>query len=477
MTVTEEKPQIEPMLLEEGGAKLGVSKKAPQLLVASIVCLCAVLAGTCIAWSSPVLSELENENSTLPITQSEGSWISSLLAIGAIVGAPLTGFLVEKFGRKMTNLMLGFPFLASWALIVFTNSVTWLYIARILGGIATGGACVATPMYVSEISEDSLRGTLGAFFQLFLTSGILGVFAISSVVTYKVMSTCCGLITVIFVLLFYFFCPETPTYLLKINKTSDAKNALFRLRGERCGAERVLKQIQEDIDKSSGGNVSIKDLFSNRVTFRGLVATLGLMVFQQLSGINAVIFYSVSIFKLAGSDLDPAVSSIIIAAVQVVMSLAAIGLVEKFGRKTLLMISSTVMGICLAALGYYFRVQTSGEDVTSLGWLPLSSLVLFIVAFCIAYGPIPWMVMGEIFSADVKGAACSLTVIASWSLVFLVTKVFPSMRETLGGDVTFWIFTFMMIVATAFVFFLVPETKDKTLAEVQDELRGHQSRI
>lgn len=106
----------------------------------------------------------------------------------------------------------------------------------------------------------------------------------------------------------------------------------------------------------------------------------------------------------------------------------------------------------------------------------MSSLVLFIVAFCIAYGPVPWMIMGEVFSADVKGAACSLTVLASWSFVFLVTKVFPTMNETLGSDITFWIFTFMMVVATAFVFFLVPETKDKSLAEVQDELRGHQSR-
>lgn len=116
--------------------------------------------------------------------------------------------------------------------------------------------------------------------------------------------------------------------------------------------------------------------FSNRVTFRGLVATLGLMVFQQLSGINAVIFYSVSIFKLAGSDLDPAVSSIIIAAVQVVMSLAAIGLVEKFGRKTLLMISSTVMGICLAALGYYFRYGKEIMHVIMIQFLLFTKTVV-----------------------------------------------------------------------------------------------------
>lgn len=192
-----------------------------------------------------------------------------------------------------------------------------------------------------------------------------------------------------------------------------------------------------------------------------------LMFFQQFSGINAVIFFTVPIFKSAGSTMDANVCAIIVGVVQVLMSFASSVLVEKAGRKILLLQSSAVMGICLTILGIYFRMKNSGSDVTAIGWIPLVSLVMFIVSFSLGYGPIPWMMMGELLAAEVKGIATSLVVLFNWICVFIVTKSFSFMMTSLGEDMTFWIFAVIMVLGTLYGFRNVFETKGKSNAQIQ----------
>ncbi|XP_058977962.1 facilitated trehalose transporter Tret1-2 homolog isoform X2 [Musca domestica] len=473
-----------PMLydpLQDGVVK---TSKKMQYFAAMVVCLGAVSAGTALAWTSPVLpqiSEDPNANTTannatadgssssqLQLTLSQQTWVSSLLAIGAFLGALPTGYIADYIGRRYTALVMDIPFIVAWTATIFANSATVLYFARFTIGLATGSFCVVAPMYISEIAESSIRGTLGTLFQLTLSIGILLVYIIGAMVTWTTLSVLCLLVPVA-LFIGMLFLPETPTYLLKKGRRGDAALSLKWLWGRYCDSRTAIQQIQSELDQA-GGNASFSDVFRIRAARNGLIISMLLMFFQQFSGVNAVIFYTVPIFKSAGSTLDPSICSIIVGFVQVVMTFTSSLMIEKAGRKSLLIFSSTIMTICLAILGAYFDMKDDGKDVSSIGWLPLLCVVLYMITFSVGYGPIPWLMMGELFLPDVKATAVALTVMSNWFSVFLVTKTFGSMITAWGSDMTFWFFAFCMFVATMYVAFMVLETKGKSSSQIQSWL-------
>jgi SP family facilitated glucose transporter-like MFS transporter 8 len=428
-------------------------------------------AGTVLAWTSPTLPELQSSNSTLPITPEEGSWIGSLVAVGAIVGAVPAGYFADRFGRKLVILTLSAPFLLSWVLIVVANSVVLLYLGRFIAGFATGATSVVAPMFIGEIAESSIRGALGSYFQVMLTVGILYTYVIGAVADYTWLGILSGVIPVALFITFWKV-PESPTYLMKKNRTEDAKKSLQYYRGRSYNIWKELQELEQDIRESSQEKASIRDLVSSSGTRKALIISLGLMLFQQLSGVNAVIFYSVDIFDAAGSTLDPNIAAIIVGIVQVVVTYAASLMVDRAGRRVLLLLSASIMGLCLAILGLYFCLKNKGDDVSGIGWLPLTCVTVFIVMFSLGFGPLPWMMMGEVFAPHVKGAASSIAVCTNWTLVFLVTYTFGKLVDGLGEHSTFWLFAVICGIATAFIYFLVPETKGKSLTEIQRILNG-----
>lgn len=254
-------------------------------------------------------------------------------------------------------------------------------------------------------------------------------------------------------------------------RRSEAALSLKWLWGRYCDSRSAIQVIQNDLDQT-GTDASVMDLFRNRGSRNGLIISALLMVFQQFSGINAVIFYTVPIFQSAGSTLDASLCSIVVGVVQVIMTLTSSLLIEKAGRKILLLFSSTVMTICLAMLGAYYNMKDGGKDLSAIGWLPLLCVTFFIISFSVGYGPIPWLMMGELFLPDVKGTAVSLTVMLNWLCVFVVTKCFSSMNSSLGSDVTFWFFATWMTVATIYVALAVQETKGKSASQIQTWLSG-----
>lgn len=345
-------------------------------------------------------------------------------------------------------------------------------------------------MYISEIAETSIRGTLGTLFQLLLTVGILFIYIIGAMVSWSTLSIMC-LFVPIALFVGMLMLPETPVYLLKKvsivhhnffigsncyfcpqGRRADAALSLKWLWGRYCDSRSAIQVIQNDLDQTSA-DATFLDLFTNRGARNGLIISILLMFFQQFSGINAVIFYTESIFKSAGSSLDASICSIIVGVVQVIMTLTSSLLIERAGRKILLLFSSTVMTICLAILGAYFDMKESGKDVSHIGWLPLLCMVLFIITFSVGYGPIPWLMMGELFLPDVRATAVSLTVMANWLCVFVVTKCFGIMITDWGSDMTFWFFAGCMAVATVYVALAVVETKGKTSSQIQTWLSGH----
>lgn len=307
-----------------------------------------------------------------------------------------------------------------------------------------------------------------------ITAGILYTYVLGAIVSYTWLAVLSGLVPVVFLIAF-FNAPESPIYLLRNNKRAQAEKSLRILRGSSYNINVELNELQNDINKSMQAQSSVMELITRKATVKGLVVSLGLMIFQQLSGVNAVIFYSANIFQAAGSTLDPAVATIIVGIVQVLVTYASSLLVDRAGRRILLLISDAIMALCLGSLGYYFYLQESGKDVSNIGLLPLLSVVVFIIVFSIGFGPIPWMMTGELFSSEIKGVATGIAVALNWLLTFVVTKSFQSLVTGLGSAGTFWIFSGICFAGTVFVALIVPETKGKSLEEIQKMLGGNKN--
>ncbi|KAH0540961.1 hypothetical protein KQX54_020680 [Cotesia glomerata] len=258
---------------------------------------------------------------------------------------------------------------------------------------------------------------------------------------------------------------------------NEARESYRWLRGPHYNIEPELEAQKEALDEASRNRVSFLTAIRSKAAIKGLLIAFGLMFFQQLSGVNAIIFYSGSIFETAGSTLDSSVATIIVGTMQVVAVFVSTLIVDRLGRRMLLLISSVAMCFTTLVLGVYFNMKihnTSGVD--SIGWLPLVSICLFIILFSLGFGPIPWMMMGEIFDNQVKSVAGSSACLFNWLMAFVVTKFFSDIQDALGTDMTFWIFSIICAIGVAFVFFIVPETKGKTLEQIQIELGGGSER-
>ncbi|XP_014280108.1 facilitated trehalose transporter Tret1 isoform X3 [Halyomorpha halys] len=454
----------------------GESSKLPQYLYTLAVTIGVFCGGAVIGWSSPALPELQSPNSTLPLTPDQGSWVGSLLAIGSFIGALPAGSVADLLGRKLTIMSLSVPLLISWSMIHFATSVNILYLARLLGGIGLGAICTTVPMYVSEIAEDSIRGALGSAFQLMLGSGLVYAYALGAVVHYTMLPLLCGVINILFLTVF-FRAPESPMWLLKKDQRKRAEESLQRLRGEKYNIYRELHAMEKEIANQNTQKVPFLKAINKRSSILAMVICLGMMFFQQMSGINIVIFFAGNIFKDAGSSMDSAVAAILVGLAGVIATLVAASLIDRLGRKILLQISATAMALCLVVLGYYFHLKTSGSDVSSIGTVPLVSVIVYILMFGIAFGPIPWMISGEVLPPEIKATGTSIAVATNWFIAFTVTKSFQPLLDAVGPAVTYWIFACLNVLSFFFVTFVVIETKGKSLAQVQEELSGKRTKV
>lgn len=442
----------------------------------------AICAGTVLAWTAPALSQIlipETENATLraketgapgfTIDEKEGAMVGSMLTIGALVAALPVGYIADKIGRRKTILMLSAPFVLNWILIIFSTNVAMVIAGRFFAGVGLGGVCVVVPMYIGEIADASSRGVLGSFFNLFLGVGMLT----ACVVGYFTNWVGLSLILAIFPIAFgvsYFFIPETPTFLCEKQLIEQAERVLTDLRGSNYNVSEEVKSIEKSIEESRANSKTFAEIFSNRGNIRAIISVCGVLAYQQLCGINAIVMYVDPIFKTAGSSLSSTIAGIILTLVQLVSAYLMTLLIEKANRKLFLVLSSTGMLLCMAALGMFFHLKNIGVDTSSIGFLPISSCVLYMIAFSVGYGPIPWMLLGELYSSEIKGLGSGLGVVTNWIAAFLVTLLFPIFNSSLGNHITFYIFSCILASASLFVYFVVPETRGKTLPQIQQEL-------
>jgi len=338
-------------------------------------------AGITLGWTSPILPYLTSKESFLPeLSEDQISWISSLLALGAIVGAVPAGKIADRLGRKWAIVLTAVPFAVSWLTLTTTENVDSVYAARFIGGLGAGAACVLVPVYVGEIAQASIRGALGAFFPLLFSSGILFAYAVGAYCSYVVFNVACCAILLPFVLGASFM-PESPMWLIQQGRKIQAARVLTILRGPRYDIAEEIAVLQDDADRMANANGGLKDLVGTKAGRRAVITCMGLMAFQQLCGVDAVLFYTVSIFQAAGSTIDPFLAAIVVGLTEVLITLFVAVVID---RSDTFQNNITLCGnFSLEFFGNFFKlVIFDFEDCRSLSkslFLSLNRKSLFIL--------------------------------------------------------------------------------------------------
>lgn len=455
----------------EGGTAdqpAGTGSLRNQVLASLCATFGGLVAGLTLGYTSPAGPDLEK--SSLHLDSSQLSLIGSMMPLGALFGGLACGAAMDRFGRRTTMVLINLPAMLGWLLITYAGSFGMILAGRIFTGFATGCTTVVGPTYVGEVCEARIRGTMGAGFQFQVTLGILLSYVIGMYAHWNYLAMASAFFPAAWLLLLCWM-RESPVWLLENDREAEALDTLTWLRGADADVTGEMNGMLQKIRESRAHQASLTDLVTKRENRRPFILSLMLMLLQQLSGINAVIFYATDIFKDAGSTIDPNIATIIVGVVQMLSTFAGVVLVDRLGRKMLLLLSDAIMAVCLLALGVYFYLK-SVDNADDLGWLPLVSLMLYIFAFSVGFGPIPWLMMGELFAPEVKGTASGVATFFNWTLAFIVTLTFTPLVDGITEAGVFWLFCAICFAGVGYVTVFCYETKGKTLQEIQDHFRN-----
>ena len=396
------------------------------------------------------------------LTSIQEGWAVSVVLIGCMFGAGISGTISDRIGRKRFMLVSAVLFLVSAVGCALPRTIAEFVVFRFIGGLGIGSASILAPLYISEIAPARIRGALVSVNQLAIVTGILlayfvnWAFAGVGPSNWRWMYAAGALPSVIFFILLLRV-PESPRWLVKQGRESEALGVLSRVNTADLAAAEVLS-IKETLVMEKG---SLAELF--RPGFRrALLIAVVLAILQQITGINAVLYYAPRIFERAGFTRMSAIGqSTIVGFVNILFTIVAIVLVDRIGRKPLLLTAAGGMGVSLLLLGAAFRSQAFS------GPLILGLILLYIAFFAMAMGPIVWVVMAEIFPTRMRGSAMAIATVILWVSDFAVTLSFPVIADRLNESTAFWLYAAMCAVDFVFMFFFLPETKGKTLEEIE----------
>lgn len=401
-----------------------------------------------LTWPSPILVKLEqsDESNPLenPITTTQSSWIGSLHLLGATFGAFPFGYLLGRIGRKYTLLLTAIPF----------NHFTigWVYTVR--------------PMYVAEIADNTIRGMLNTTGLAFTSVGMLFSYVLGAYLPIKLFNLL-SLIIPVAALVLCCFLPETPYYLIEKNWGDEAYNALIRGNND---VEKEFKEIESVVQEYVQNKGTFLDIFKTRKTTKSFIIAVVLVMAAQLCGIDIVLSMTQSIFESTNLAGDQAIPPIIIGIVLLVTSFITPAIVDRLGRNILLLISSVGVIISETCLGIYFYFQEKDYDLENLFWVPLTTLVIFILSYNTGLGPISWTITGEILPGNVRGVAASTVTACAHMSSFVIVFTYNPLSEYIGIGPAFWIYAGLTVLVMIFIAIWVPETKGKNFQEIQDSL-------
>ncbi|WP_242206400.1 sugar porter family MFS transporter [Aestuariivivens insulae] len=399
-------------------------------------------------------------------------WAASSAIWGCVFGAMLAGYFSDKYGRRKVLFMTAVLFSISAIGSAVPNTLSQFVMARFIGGVGVGAASMLSPLYISEIAPANKRGMLVTLYQLAIVLGINIVYFINLKIANYGTETWniekgwrymlgSEIIPAALFFVMLLIVPESPRWLASKNKTDEASKILNRVNGSSQGGK-VLNEIKEALKEEKG---TLKELFSKNLR-PALIVGMVLALFSQITGINAIIYYAPEIFKNMGFSTDSALfQTVIIGAINTIFTFVAIGFIDRAGRKTLLLWGLSGMVVCLFGVGIIFY---TGQ--TSSIWT-LIFILGFVASFSSSLGPIPWVIISEIFPTKTRGLAMSFATLVLWLGVVAITQFTPIMLKDLGGAFTFWVFMVNTLILLIFTFKMIPETKGRTLEEIEKSWR------
>jgi MFS transporter, SP family, arabinose:H+ symporter len=395
-------------------------------------------------------------------------WAASSAIWGCVFGAMAAGYLSDRFGRKKVLIITAILFFVSSLGAAIPVNLTQFVLARFIGGLGIGAASMLSPLYISEIAPSKIRGTLVSLYQLAIVIGINLIYFVNLRIAsmgddvwnvemgwrYMLGS---GVLPALLFLILLFLVPESPRWLTKKKRFDEAFDTLEKVNGKEK-ADEVMKEIKGALSHETG---TIRELFSPGLR-KAMIVGIVLALFSQITGINAIIYYAPEIFKSIGFGADSAfLQTVLIGVINTLFTFVALWLIDRAGRKTLLLWGVSGMVICLLGTGLCFYY-----NLTQGPWL-LLFILGYIACFASSLGPIPWVLMSEIFPTKTRGIAMSFCTVVLWIGVLCITQFTPILLEKIGGAYTFWLFMVNSVILLVFIWKVIPETKQRTLEEIE----------
>ena len=398
-----------------------------------------------------------------------GLVVSSLL-VGAMIGAAFAGPIADATGRRKLVLVASIIFAVGAIGAALATSAGLLILFRFVLGLAVGAASLIVPLYLAEVAPTEIRGAVASLNQLMIVSGILVAYiANSALAGAEAWRWMIALAVIPSLLLFLgmLFMPETPRWLVSKDRDEEAREVLRRTRDE-TAVEAEMSDIKRVEGQEEGG---LGELLASWVR-PALLVGMGLAIFQQIIGINTIIYYAPTTLTNVGFGNSAAIlANAGIGVINVTMTLVAIRFIDRVGRKPLLLLGAAGMALSLAILGLTSLLLPEPSGVSLVGIITLVCLALFIAAFAVSWGPIVWVMLGEIFPLKVRGSAMAVATVLLWGANFVVSLSFPVLLEALGIG---WLFLGYSLIGLAALFFVrsfVTETKGRSLEKIESDLR------
>ncbi|XP_076644175.1 facilitated trehalose transporter Tret1-like [Halictus rubicundus] len=438
---------------------------------------CASMAGCLgyiVGWNSPSIVILMADDSPIPVTESAVSTLVATVAVGHLVAPPLNIFLADRFGRKTTMLLSFLPVLVSWGLITIASSIWELYVARFLAGFGMGLFVCAGPMYIGEISSSETRGAANSLTGIAFNTGILITFVVAPYLSLSLMARIFLVFNAASICMFWFM-PESPYFLVLRNRMDEAEEVLEKLRGKTDVSDELqvviacLSTEEKGVTKSG----TITDVFASRGHFRALLIILLFTVTHHFGGFFTIITYCQLIFKSTSNIINDYTIAVIIGVTQVISAVVTTFLVDKVGRKPLILVSGIVAALCNLVIGSFFYVKEyTSIDVQMYSLAPFIACIVSIFMFNCGLICLQIILMSEIFATEVKAISTCLVGVIGGLEGIVGFKLYIWVAISLGYGHSFPFLGYCAVVAvcTAIIYRITPETKGKTFVEIQRKL-------
>jgi SP family arabinose:H+ symporter-like MFS transporter len=452
-------------------ATLGNDAHSRRTGILALVTLVTALGGFLFGYDTAVINGANQYlKAHFQLTSEQEGMAGASAILGCIPGAMFAGFLSDRFGRRKILFACAILYAVSGVLSAIPRTFLQFLLARGISGLGIGASSMICPVYIAELAPAEKRGRLGSLFQMGIVIGIFLTLFINARIQglgdelwnaergWRWMLAA-EVIPALLLLALLFVIPESPRWLIQAGRDGEAREILERVGGTEH-AESEIAAVHEVLKQEEGG---FGEFLSQRLR-RPLLIAVVLMAVSQLSGINAIMYYSTKIFTTAGVGVKGAFgASVIIGLVNVIFTFVALLFVDKAGRRPLLVIGLAVQVVALGATGWMFHAGQGGQAL-------LLAVLVYIAAFAMALGPIPWILCSEIFPTRIRGRAMSVATFVIWSSCFLVALTFPKLNDSplIGPAKTFWFYGAFSLLGLIFVWFAVPETKGRTLEEIQE---------